>query len=132
LSVIQLLTPHDVSPDHLRRLSEGTQEGAVHSVAIGKTRLPGDDVDWMAVLFHHQPGGLDAQVLDGLGRRLAGLGAERTLNWRGLRCAASASCPTVSGAWRLHFAYASAVWIRSDFGSSSSSAENYDWRPARR
>jgi len=29
-------------------------------------------------LCHHQPGGLDAQVLDRLGRRLAGLGAERT------------------------------------------------------
>ena len=32
----------------------------------------------MAALLHHQPGGLDAQVLDRLGRRLAGLGAERT------------------------------------------------------
>ena len=67
-----------VSPDYLWRLSEGAQEGAAHAVAIGKTRLPGDNVDRMAALLHHQPGGLDAQVLDRLGRRLAGLGAERT------------------------------------------------------
>jgi hypothetical protein len=26
-----------VSPDYLRRLSEGAQEGAAHAVAIGKT-----------------------------------------------------------------------------------------------
>jgi hypothetical protein len=65
-----------VSPDHLWRLSEGAQEGAAHAVAIGKTRLPSDDVDRMAALLHHQPGGLDAQVLDRFGRRLAGLGTE--------------------------------------------------------
>ena len=67
-----------VSPNHLRWLSKGAQEGAAHAVAIGKTRLPGDDVDRMAALLHHQAGGLDAKVLDRLGRRLAGLGAERT------------------------------------------------------
>ena len=49
-----------VSPDHLRRLSEGAQEGAADPVAIGKTGLPGDDVDRMAALLHHQAGGLDA------------------------------------------------------------------------
>src|ERR1700687_4269800 len=43
-----------VSPDRLRRLSEGAQEGAAHAVAIGKTRLPSDDVDRMAALLHHQ------------------------------------------------------------------------------
>src|SRR5258707_11384874 len=67
-----------VSSDHLWRLSKGAQEGAAHAVAIGETRLPGDDVDRMAALLHHQAGGLDAKVLDRLGRRLAGLGAERT------------------------------------------------------
>ena len=65
-----------VSPDHLRRLSGDAQEGAAHTVAIGETRLPSDDVDRMAGLLHHQPGGLDPQVLDRLGRRLACLGAE--------------------------------------------------------
>ena len=40
--------------------------------------LPGDDVDRMTAPLHDQPGGLDAQVLDRLGRRLAGLGAECT------------------------------------------------------
>src|SRR5258708_28390832 len=67
-----------VSSDHLRRLSKGTQERAAHAVAIGKTRLLGDDVDRMAALLHHQAGGLDAKVLDRLGCRLTRLGAERT------------------------------------------------------
>ena len=67
-----------VSSDHLWWLSEGAQEGAAHAVAIGETRLAGDDVDRMAALLHHQAGGLDVQVLDRLGRRLPGLGAERT------------------------------------------------------
>ena len=57
-----------VSSDHLWRLSKGAQEGAAHAVAIGETRLPGDDVDRMAALLHHQASGLDAQVLDRLGR----------------------------------------------------------------
>jgi hypothetical protein len=64
------------SPNYLRRLSEGAQKGAAHSRAIGKTGLPRDDVDRMAALLHHQAGGLDAQVLDCPGRRLAGFGAE--------------------------------------------------------
>ena len=67
-----------VSPDYLRWLSEGAQEGAAHAVAIGKTCLSGDNVDRMATLLHHQASGLDAQVLDRLGRRLSGLGLERT------------------------------------------------------
>ena len=67
-----------VSSDHLRRLSKGAQEGAAHAVAIDETRLPGDDVDRVAALLHHQAGGLDAKVLDRLGGRLAGLGAKRT------------------------------------------------------
>jgi len=49
--------------DRLRRLSEGAEEGAAHAVAIGETRLPSDDVDRMAALLHHQPGGLDSQVV---------------------------------------------------------------------
>ena len=48
-----------VSPDHLRRLPEGAQEGAAHAFAVGKTGLPGDDVDRMTALLQHQPGGLD-------------------------------------------------------------------------
>ena len=67
-----------VSPDDLGWLSEGAQEGAAHAVAISKTRLPGDDVDRMTALLHHQPGGFNAQVLDRLGGRLAGLGVEGT------------------------------------------------------
>src|SRR5690242_18021617 len=66
-----------VSPDHLRRLSEGAQEGTPHSVAISKTRVPSDDIDRMAALLHHQSGCLDAQVLDRFARRLTGLSAER-------------------------------------------------------
>jgi hypothetical protein len=67
-----------ISQDYLRVPSEGAQESAAHAVAIGKTGLPGDYLDRMAALLHHQPGGLDAQVLDRFGRRLAGLGAECT------------------------------------------------------
>src|SRR3984893_18442565 len=57
-----------VSPDHLRRLPQGAQEGAAQAGAIGEARLPSDDVDRMPALLHHQPGGLDAQVLDSFGR----------------------------------------------------------------
>jgi hypothetical protein len=63
-----------VSSDHLRRLPECAQGGTAHAVTIGKTRLPSDDFDRMAALLHHQPGDLEAEVLDRLGRRLAGLG----------------------------------------------------------
>src|SRR5262249_26246446 len=66
-----------VSPHHLRRLPEGTQKGAAHAVAIRETGLAGDDLDWVTALLHHQPRGLDTQVLNRLGRRLAGLGVER-------------------------------------------------------
>jgi hypothetical protein len=48
----------------LRGLPKGAEESPAHAVAIGKTRLPGDDVDRMAALLHHQAGGLNAQVLD--------------------------------------------------------------------
>jgi hypothetical protein len=47
-----------------------------HTVAVGKTRLPRDDIDGMTALLHHQPSGLDPQILNRLGRRLAGFGAE--------------------------------------------------------
>src|SRR5436190_12003779 len=67
-----------VSSNRLRRLAEDAQEGTAHAVALGETRLPSDDVDRMAALLHHQAGGLDAQILDSLGRRLTGLGAEGT------------------------------------------------------
>jgi len=76
-----------ISPDHLRRLSEGAQEGAAHAVAIGKAGLPGDDFDRMPALLHHQACRLDAQVLDRLGRGLTGLGVERAaeLAWTEMR-----------------------------------------------
>jgi hypothetical protein len=61
----------------MRRLSKRSQKSAAHAVAIGKAGLPGDQVDRMAALFHHQARGLDAKVLHRLGRRLAGLGVER-------------------------------------------------------
>src|SRR5580700_8234873 len=65
-----------VAPDRLRRLTEGAQEGAAHALAVGETRLGGDDVDRVPALLHHQPRGFDAKMLDRLGGRLAGLGAE--------------------------------------------------------
>ena len=57
-----------VSPHYLRWLSEGAQEGVPHTVTVDKTRLPSDDIDGMAALLHHQPGGLYSQVLDRLSR----------------------------------------------------------------
>jgi hypothetical protein len=71
----------------LRRLPEGAQEGAPHAITIGKARLPSYDVDRMAALLRHQPGGLESQVLDRLGRRLPGLGAKRAaeLAWTEMR-----------------------------------------------
>jgi hypothetical protein len=53
------------------------QEGAAHTVAIGKAGLPGDDIDRMLALLHHQPGGFDTQIFHRFGRRLAGLRTER-------------------------------------------------------
>jgi hypothetical protein len=67
-----------VSADHLWRLSKGAQESPAHAVTVGKTCLPGDDINRMAALLHHQARGLDAQVFDCLGRRLAGFDLERT------------------------------------------------------
>jgi hypothetical protein len=66
-----------VAPDRLRRLAEGAQERAAHALAVGEAGLAGHDVDRVAALLHHQPRGLDPQILDRLGRRLAGLGMER-------------------------------------------------------
>ena len=57
-----------VSPHDLRRLPERAQEGAPHAIAVAKSRLARDDIDRVSALFHHQPGGLYAQVLDSLGR----------------------------------------------------------------
>src|ERR1700704_3039558 len=42
-----------VSTHCLRWLSEGAQEGATHTIAVGETRLPSDDVDRMTALLHH-------------------------------------------------------------------------------
>ena len=80
----------------------------------------------MEALLHHQPGGLDAQISRMPWPAWPGSARNARPNWRGLRRAASASCPTVSGASRLRFAYASTLWMRSDLGSSSSSDENCD------
>jgi len=43
-------------------VQKGAQECAAMRLAIGKTRLQGDDVDRMAALLHHQAGGLDTKV----------------------------------------------------------------------
>jgi hypothetical protein len=103
-----------ISPDYLRRLTEVAQEGAAHSVAIGKTRLLGDDVDRVAALFHHRAGGLDAQILDRLGRRLAGLGAERT-----------------AGPSRAHAPKPAICWHRSTPGLTKGSIPPTSSRPRR-
>jgi len=71
------------------------------------------------------------QVLDRLGRRLAGLGVERTAELRGLRCALRRAAEPSAA----YGDCASHMPVRAGtvgFGSSSSSAENCDWPPARR
>src|ERR1700730_17803910 len=114
--------------DIVAKRQQALEQGAAHVVAIGKTGLPSDDSRSDG---GSAPSSAGRPRLAGFSTALAGdwLVSARNarLNWRGLRCAASASCPTVSEVSRLRFAYASALWIRSDLGSSSSSAENCDW-----
>lgn len=66
-----------LAPDHLRGLPVGAEKGAAHSVAIAKSGLLRDDVKGVAGVFQQRPRPLQAEVLDRLRRRLAGLGLER-------------------------------------------------------
>src|ERR1700722_9074369 len=56
------------APNCLGWLSECSEEGTPHPLAIGEAGLGGHDVNGMPGLLHHEPGRLDPQVLDGLGR----------------------------------------------------------------
>jgi hypothetical protein len=101
-------------------------------VAIGKTNLPSDDVDRMSALLRHEPGRLDAQVLDPLGRRLPGLGAESATE---LALTQVRRLSELSNRQRL-IEIALRVGQRAldtvGFGLQPSSAENCDCPPARR
>uniref|UniRef100_A0A1I9YIM1 Uncharacterized protein n=1 Tax=Paraburkholderia sprentiae WSM5005 TaxID=754502 RepID=A0A1I9YIM1_9BURK len=77
----------------------------------------------MTAGFEHRASRFDMLRLDPAGRRLALLVAKRAAELAWLRCATSASCSTVSGSRRWRFAYDSAFWIRSEFGSRSSITE---------
>jgi hypothetical protein len=57
----------------LRRLSERAQESAAHSLSVPEAGRFCDVFDRVPAL-QHDPGSLDAQVLDGFSRRLACLG----------------------------------------------------------
>ena len=82
-------------------------------------------IGWPALL-HHQSGGLDAQLFDRLGRRLAGLGAECTAE---LSRTEMRRCGQLSNRQRLieiTLRIGQRALERSDLGSSSNSAENCD------
>jgi hypothetical protein len=64
--------------DHLWLLSKGAQEGAAHAVAIGKTRLLGDDVDRMALCSIIRRAVSTRRFSTALVGDWPGLGAERT------------------------------------------------------
>lgn len=68
--------PAGIAADHLGRLPEGAQERAPHPIAVGESCLIGNDVDRMPTALHHYPRGLDTQVFDRLGRRLASFSVE--------------------------------------------------------
>jgi hypothetical protein len=67
----------------LRRLADDAQKGSAYPFPISKARLDSNDVERVAALLQHQPGGFDPQVLDRPGRCLTGFGAEDTaeLTW---------------------------------------------------
>ena len=44
-----------VSTHCLRWLSEGAQEGATHTIAVGETRLPSDDVTPLDSILENRP-----------------------------------------------------------------------------
>src|SRR5262245_35876472 len=67
-----------VEPEGVWRLSESPKECTPHAVGIGEARLLRDRIDRMPTLLDHEPGGLQAQILHGLCRRLAGLLLERS------------------------------------------------------
>jgi len=74
-------------PDHLRRLTVGPKKGTSHSVAISESCLLGDNVNRVVGVFHQRTSPLQAEVLDGLRRRLAGFGLKSAakLAWRKMR-----------------------------------------------
>jgi hypothetical protein len=62
------------SSHRLRRPPKCAHECPSHSFAICKARVPRDGFDRMPAVLQHQPSGLKTKFLDGLCRRLAGLG----------------------------------------------------------
>jgi len=58
----------------LWRLTERSDEGAPHAIRVGEAGLASELVHRQPALLRHQPGSLDAQLLDGLGGRPVGFG----------------------------------------------------------
>jgi hypothetical protein len=74
----RLRVPPNLSSHRLGWQAEYAHECPPHSFAIRKAGLPRDGLDRMPTVFQHQPGGLETKFLDGLCRRLAGLGRKRS------------------------------------------------------
>ncbi len=79
----QLRVPPNLSSHRLGWQAEYAHECPPHSFAIRKAGLPRDGLDGMPTVFQHQPGGLETKFLDGLCRRLTGLGRKRSCELAG-------------------------------------------------
>lgn len=62
--------------DSLRRLPNGGQECAPHSLPVRKSHFVRNHVQRETPFFQHKPRGFHAQMFDGLSGRLTGLRAE--------------------------------------------------------
>jgi len=64
MSTVRMATR--VAADSLRRLTEGSQKRATHSVGIGKTGFSCNDVNWQPSLLNHETRSFQPQILDSL------------------------------------------------------------------
>ena len=63
-----------VLAQRFRRYAILSKERAAHSFAVQKTCFPRDHVNRVSLLFHHEPGSLQAKLFNSLCRRLTGFG----------------------------------------------------------
>jgi hypothetical protein len=63
-----------VLAQRFRRYAILSKERAAHSFAVQKTRFPRDHVNWVSLLFHHEPRSLQAKLFNSLCGRLTAFG----------------------------------------------------------
>src|SRR5476651_1423445 len=64
MSTVRMATR--VAADSLRRLTEGSQKRATHSVGISKTGFSCNDINWQPSLLNHETRCFQPQILDRL------------------------------------------------------------------